>query len=100
MAVSGHSMEPALRAGDWVFVIPFSVPRVGDVVVLRNPRERDELMLKRVERVDDDSVLVSGDNANDSLDSRHFGLVARADIVGRAALRYAPLARFGLIGRG
>ena len=100
MAVSGHSMEPTLRAGDWVFVIPFSAPRVGDVVVVRNPVDRDDLMLKRVARVDDDAVFVAGDNVEDSLDSRQLGLIPRRDVVGRAAFRYAPLARFGAIGRG
>lgn len=94
-------MEPVLRAGDWVFVLPPPrTPRAGDVVVVRNPLERDELMLKRVATVSDDGVIVSGDNGADSLDSRRFGAVAPRDIVGRAAFRYAPLARIGPIGRG
>lgn len=101
MAVRGHSMEPALREGDWVLVLPpRGAPKPGDVVLLRDPRERSRLLLKRVAEVDERGLSVLGDHAEHSADSRTFGRVPTSDVVGRAALRYAPLQRFGPIGRG
>jgi nickel-type superoxide dismutase maturation protease len=100
VAVSGHSMEPALREGDWVLVIPpRRTPRSGDVVLVRDPRERTRLLLKRVATVETDGLVVLGDRGDHSTDSRHFGAVPFADVLGRAALRYAPLRRFGPLSR-
>jgi signal peptidase I len=42
---------------------------------------------------------VMGDNREASQDSRVFGPIARATIIGRAWLRYFPLDRVGLVGR-
>ena len=98
VAVSGHSMEPALREGDWVLVVPpRRTPRAGDVVLVRDPRERTRLLLKRVADVTADGVVVHGDHDGHSTDSRTFGAVSPDLVVGRAALRYAPLRRFGPI---
>lgn len=38
-----------------------------------------------------------GDNRNNSMDSRHWGLVRREDIVGRAWLVFFPLTRVGFV---
>jgi len=100
VAVRGHSMEPALREGDWLLVVPpRRPPRSGDVVLVRDPRERTRLLLKRVAEVEAEGLVVVGDRGDHSTDSRHFGAVPFADVIGRAALRYAPLRRFGLLGR-
>src|SRR5581483_10025140 len=57
VAVRGHSMEPALREGDWVLVFPpRGRPRPGDVVLVRDPQERARLLLKRVAEVRSDGV--------------------------------------------
>ncbi len=98
VAVTGHSMEPALREGDWLLVLPpRRVPRRGEVLLVRDPRERSRLLLKRVAQVQGDGVVLLGDHAAHSTDSRVFGAVPFGDVIGRAALRYAPLERFGLI---
>jgi len=89
-------MEPALREGDWLLVVPpRRVPRTGDVVLVRDPRERDRLLLKRVASVSADGVTVAGDHADHSTDSRQFGAIPREDVIGRAAFCYAPLGRLG-----
>jgi nickel-type superoxide dismutase maturation protease len=94
-------MEPALREGDWLLVIPpRREPREGDVVLVRDPRERERLLLKRVTAVSAQGVSVVGDHAEHSTDSRQFGTIPRHDVIGRAAFRYAPLTRFGPLGRG
>jgi hypothetical protein len=50
--------------------------RVGDVVVVRDPRDSSRWLLKRcVEKVGTDLEL-RGDNVTASTDSREFGLVA------------------------
>jgi nickel-type superoxide dismutase maturation protease len=98
VAVAGHSMEPALREGDWLFVLPpRRPPRVGEVVVLRDPRDRTRLLLKRVAAVGEGEVTVMGDHRDHSTDSRYFGDVPLTDVVGRAAFRYAPIARAGRV---
>ncbi|MDQ2952161.1 MAG: nickel-type superoxide dismutase maturation protease [Chloroflexota bacterium] len=100
VAVSGHSMEPALREGDWLIVVPpRRRPRGGDVVLVRDPRERTRLLLKRVAEVaPEGGVVVRGDRDDHSTDSRHFGAIPLDDVIGRAAFRYAPLRRLGPLG--
>ncbi len=96
VAVSGHSMEPALREGDWVFVLPpRRLPRPGEVVLVRDPRERSRLLLKRVAQIAPGGCLVIGDRPDHSTDSRVFGAIPFDDVIGRAAFRYAPLRRLG-----
>jgi len=101
VAVAGHSMEPALREGDWLLMLPpRRTPRRGDVVLFRDPRERSRLMLKRVVEVPDGALVVEGDNDGHSADSHKFGAIDGSEVIARAAFRYAPLRRFGLVGGG
>ena len=101
VAVAGASMEPALRDGDWLLVAPLRrTPRVGEVVLARDPRERERLVLKRVAAVDDRGCTLLGDRAEASTDSRAFGPVPLADVLARAVFRYAPLGRFGPLRSG
>jgi inner membrane protease subunit 1 len=89
-------MEPALRAGDWIVVRELSrPPRVGEVVLVRDPRDRENLMLKRVSGVADGTCTVLGDRPEESTDSRTFGPVPVANVLGRALFRYAPIGRIG-----
>jgi type IV secretory pathway protease TraF len=77
-------------------------PRLGDVVVVRQPGVRGRLDLKRVVAgpgasvtlrgqpyvLGDDEWYVLGDNLNESTDSRQLGPVKREDIVGRVWFKY------------
>ena len=88
--ISGESMSPHLQAGDEVLVDPRAyqrnAPQPGDVVLAQHPYRRDMKLVKRVEAVldgDNDRYRLSGDNPGESTDSRTFGNIPRADILGR-----------------
>ncbi len=81
LKISGHSMEPQIRNGDFVLAssIPyfFSKPRKGDIVVFKKERR---LIIKRIDQVKNYKYKVLGDNKKDSLD---FGWITRIDILGK-----------------
>ena len=86
-------MEPAYRAGDRLLVNRLAYlrhpPRAGDAVVLRDPGDPGRLLLKRVTYVADPRhIIVLGDNAAESRDSRHFGAIKRSLIIGKAWRKY------------
>jgi nickel-type superoxide dismutase maturation protease len=102
--VTGGSMAPSLLEGDRLVVVaPPWGTRVapGDVVALPDPRAPGRLLVKRVAGVDRAraTVDVRGDAAESSTDSRTFGPVPRASVVGRAVYRYAPPGRTGPLAR-
>ena len=88
--VAGHSMEPALQHGDEILYARLP-PRVGSVVVARDPRDEmaPRLIVKRVAAIDGEDVILSSDHAG-----HESVLVRRRDLVGRAILRYRPSVRW------
>ena len=97
--VRGASMEPGLLEGDWLLATRRGRVRAGDVVVLRHPRKRIDLVKRVVgvpgDRVDGrqlgpDEYLVAGDNRAASTDGREFGTVGRESIEGVVRFRYGP----------
>ena len=109
-------MEPTIAAGDWLLVDPTTVrwPRRGSVVVFHEP-DSGALAIKRVaggpgDRVPfregylelaDATAEVTGDaGLGDPIDSRSYGPVPVALLVGRVWFRYFPLRRFGRIRTG
>ena len=100
VAVAGQSMEPTFRDGDWLLVRRLQrPPRPGEVVVARDPREPERLLVKRVRSVAPEGVTIHGDHADpaESTDSRQFGPIPGSAVLGQPILRYAPLGRFGLV---
>jgi nickel-type superoxide dismutase maturation protease len=93
--VSDTSMQPALRPGDRILVATWLAPRVGDLVVVRDPERASTYTVKRVTALSSAGMELRGDNVNVSRDSRHFGTVPRALMVGRAVFRYLPGHRRG-----
>lgn len=83
--VRGQSMGPLLSDGDRVLVFKTPNIGVGDIIVFSNG-ERD--CIKKVVATDDDWISVEGLNRNCSTDSRHYGPIARARIMGKVLLRY------------
>jgi signal peptidase I len=121
VVVSEASMAPTIEPGDWLLVDPTTArwPRRGSIVVFREP-DTDLLAIKRVaagpgDRVEldaghqvlglDEAGLLSDASTAElvsrgfgqPVDSRRYGPVAVDQLVGRAWLRYGPLARFGRI---
>jgi nickel-type superoxide dismutase maturation protease len=84
--VTGDSLYPAFRQGDFVLIskIPFwfNRLRVGEAVVFNHPVYGQ--MIKQIERILDGgrAVFVVGLDEF-SVDSRQFGPVARADLLGK-----------------
>lgn len=84
--VTGDSLSPHIREGDYVVVttIPFFLNRLraGDVVVFRHPSYG--VMIKRVESVlsAGEALFVTGNHLY-SVDSRHFGPIPRRDVLGK-----------------
>ena len=95
VVVAGSSMEPAFSPGDRLLVVPMAGIRPGHVVALRDPRDPARVLVKRVRAVGPEGIDVRGDNAGASTDSRHFGTVPAAALLGRALYRYHPPDRSG-----
>jgi nickel-type superoxide dismutase maturation protease len=94
--VRGRSMAPALLPGDRLVVVRAS-PRVGDVVLARDPRHPARELVKRVARLDDSAVELRGDNPAFSTDARTFGSLTLDAVTWRAVARYWPPGRVGRI---
>ncbi|WUH97136.1 nickel-type superoxide dismutase maturation protease [Spirillospora sp. NBC_00431] len=90
--VTGDSMLPALKPGDWLLVRTGVRPEVGDIVVARHPDQRDLLIVKRADHRAGDGWWLESDNqrARGRRDSWDFGAVPDALILGRAIARYWP----------
>jgi signal peptidase I len=116
-------MEPTIQAGDWLLVDPTTArwPRRGAIVAFHEP-DGGTLSVKRVaagpgdrvpfedgylELADDEAWLLADatDEATDAaghgppIDSRRYGPVPVALLVGRVWLRYGPWRRFGRLSR-
>jgi nickel-type superoxide dismutase maturation protease len=101
--IVGRSMYPTLSSGDkvWVDLRAYagSRPQEGEIVLVRHPYRTNLRMVKRVVRVlSDGRCLLAGDNAAESTDSRTFGAVPKAYVLGRVILRL-PLRRKACAGR-
>jgi len=88
--VRGDSMAPTYVEGEVVTAFRrWRKVRVGDVVVLSDPRATGRLLLKRCRARHGSRIDVRGDNAAASTDSREFGPV---EIKNVTWLIYAPRA--------
>ena len=91
--VHGFSMAPLLKPGDELLVNSLayrrSRPEVGDIVVAWHP-ERDHFkLIKRVVAVTPEMTYwLEGDNPAESTDSRSFGDVELASILGKVVCRF------------
>lgn len=91
--VSGESMLPTYRPGDWLIADRRAYrdhpPRPGHVVLAHDPRDYARLLIKRVAAVAaDGSLRLHGDNDAATTDSRNFGAVPPYLVEGRVLARY------------
>ena len=88
-------MYPTLSEGDEVLVdlraYDRSRPRPGDVVVAVHPDRPQQRLIKRVSTLEAQGCRLVGDNADPdaTTDSRSFGLVPYAKILGKVRARFA-----------
>jgi signal peptidase I len=82
-------MEPTLRDGDWV-VYWVAAPRLGDVVVARDPRAPERWLVKRVRALSADAIELAGD-----VPGHDTGRVPPHNVIGRVVFRYWPPRRIG-----
>ncbi|HEY1698300.1 MAG TPA: nickel-type superoxide dismutase maturation protease [Trebonia sp.] len=91
-AVAEHSMVPTLRDGDWLIALRTRRVRPGQVVLAWHPARPDLLLVKRAARRADGGWWLESDfpDAPGVRDSRHFGPVPAAAVVGPVLARYWP----------
>ena len=94
-AVSGDSMSPTLKHGDWLLAVSACRlrPRVGRIVVFREPRTGGRLAIKRIVARERGGWFVLGDQPARSTDSRAFGAIPDEAIEAVVLCRYGPLRR-------
>lgn len=54
----------------------------GQIVVFKNPLEDSKLLIKRIYKVTSYGLDVRGDNEEESIDSRQFGIVRSFSVLG------------------
>lgn len=82
--VHGNSMFPTLHPDQDILSFNWAYlgrkPKVGDIVVIKvDGRE----MVKRVQLIHGRMIVVTGDNKEESTDSRHFGAVNINQVIGK-----------------
>jgi phage repressor protein C with HTH and peptisase S24 domain len=98
VVVRGRSMEPTLRDGDRLLVVPRGRARAGRVAVVRLPGGRP-LSVKRLAFAAEDGWWVERDNPAEGVDSWLVGAIPEADVVAIAWVRYWPPRRIGYVRR-
>lgn len=58
--VNGVSMVPTLQDGDYVIIQKTKTPKVGDIIVVKDPEET--LLIKRLRNISGDQIFLSSDN--------------------------------------
>ena len=95
-------MAPTLLPGDWLLADPDAYrtrpPRVGELVIVPDPREAERLLVKRVVGIDEAGrLIVGGDDPAASTNSRTFGALDAVRVEARPWFRYWPLSRMGRV---
>lgn len=84
LQVDGTSMEPTFKRGDLILVsgLPylFSRPKVNDLVVFKH---EGGLLVKRISKISSGNYFVTSDNKKHGMDSRVFGWLSKAQLLGR-----------------
>ena len=87
-------MYPTLKHGDFILIkklLPIYKYKVGDIVVLPNPYNSKQLVVKRIVKTKvvivgrnvEHLAWIEGDNSEVSQDSRNYGWINKNSIEGR-----------------
>ena len=81
-------MLPTLKDGDVVLLDHKAKPAAGDIVLANHPFKKSVKILKRVSGFDaKGDLILTGDNAAESTDSRSFGAVPLKYLIGKVTCR-------------
>ena len=80
-------MKPVFTHGDQILVNPQNQRLKEDDIVLVLHPQGDLVLVKRIMFEEDGKFFVQGDNKMESTDSRHFGMVSRAQIQGVVTIK-------------
>lgn len=88
--IQGHSMEPLIQDGNTVLVSSifylFKNPKVNDIIAFKNAAGK--VLIKRITKKENGSFFIEGDNKKDSLDSKNFGMISKAKILGKVIYKF------------
>lgn len=78
-------MYPLLKPGTMVIVCKYSFSKLkrGDIIAVRDPRD-GKVLIKRINKIENGSYFVEGDNKTVSTDSRKFGWIKKSHVIGKA----------------
>tara|TARA_Y100001970_G_scaffold288521_1_gene416057 strand:- start:9776 stop:10177 length:402 start_codon:yes stop_codon:yes gene_type:complete len=84
--VSGDSMNPLILHDNYVFYKPYKLRKTklfhNQILICNHPTKKDFLLIKRISKINSNSIEIKGDNQIESLDSRTFGVVNKKSILG------------------
>ena len=91
--VDGPSMEPTLLSGDIVLSKRVNTGDLipGDIIIIKHYGKE---LIKRLSSIDSSGIYISGDNKEQSTDSRHFGLLPIESEVWRVVMVWPKSARW------
>jgi nickel-type superoxide dismutase maturation protease len=83
--IQEESMTPKYNPNDLILVnkiaYQFKNPRIGDEIAFKRPGGK--VYFKKITKIKSKGYFVEGLNKKQSIDSRHFGLVKKEDIIGK-----------------
>jgi nickel-type superoxide dismutase maturation protease len=85
--VEGDSMLPTLKNGEEVLVRKLDFYKIGDIVVANHPFRITPIIKRITEFSTGGKLFLSGDNPDESTDSRTFGEIAEKDVLGKVICR-------------
>ncbi len=92
LLVRGSSMLPKLQPGEEILFNPNAyrqkLPQVGDIVVARHPYQAKQIIKRVAVILEDGSCFLVGDNSKESTDSRSYGFIPLAKILGKVTDKF------------
>lgn len=83
-------MEPLIKNGNTVLVSSifylFKNPKANDIIAFKN--FDGNILIKRIKKEENGKFFMEGDNKKDSLDSKNFGMISRAKILGKVIYKF------------